>query len=118
MAYVYDKRRIGERLRKRREMLGITQEQAAEQIDKSLNFYVKVELGQMGMSLETVFDICNAFDLRPDEILLDPVDDSTLANITRISKAISNLSPQRQETIIELIKVYLRDVSINSKELS
>ena len=110
MAYIYDKRRIGERLRKRREMLGITQEQAAERIDKSLNFYVKVELGQMGMSPETIFDICNAFDLRPDEILLEPADDQTLANIAWTSKAISKLSARQQETVIEFIKVYLKDI--------
>ena len=113
MAYIYDKTRIGNQIRQRRQALGLTQEQAAERIEKSLVFYSRIELGQIGMSFETLFDICNAFDMTPDEVLLESKSDSTLANIEWLSKRIANLPPKKQQTVIDFIKVYLRDETGN-----
>ena len=109
MVYDYDKRQIGCRIRRQRELLGLTQEQAAEKIGKSWIFYCRLELGQIGMSISTLFDICTAFNVRPDQILIEPEPESISNNRTQIIEAILSLPPERQETAIELLRVYLRD---------
>ena len=110
MAYIYDKVRVGNQIRKIRQSLGWTQEQVAERIEKSLIFYSRIELGQAGMSFQTLLDICFVFGVTPDEILLEPQSEETLANVEWIAKRMSALPAKRQQTAIELFKLYLDDI--------
>ena len=53
----YNKKIVGAEIRKRRLALGLTQEQAAEKIDRALRFYARVGLGDVGMSGDTLLEI-------------------------------------------------------------
>ena len=110
MAYIYDKVRVGNQIRRLRQKLGWTQEQAAERIEKSLIFYSRIELGQTGMSFQTLLDICSVFGVTPDEILLEHHSEETLANIEWIAKRMAVLPAKRRQTAIELFKLYLDDI--------
>ena len=54
----YDKKAVGAEIRRRRLALGLTQEKAAEKIDRALRFYARIELGDVGMSVDTLLEIC------------------------------------------------------------
>ena len=110
VAYIYDKVRAGNQIRKIRQGLDWTQEQAAERIEKSLIFYSRIELGQTGMSFQTLLDICSVFGVTPDEILLEPHSEETLANVEWIARRMTALPAKRQQTAIELFKLYLNDI--------
>ena len=47
----YDRKAVGNEIRRRRLALGLTQEQAAEKVDRALRFYSRIELGDVGMSV-------------------------------------------------------------------
>ena len=50
----YNRKAVGNEIRRRRLALGLTQEQAAEKIDRALRFYSRIELGDVGMSVDTL----------------------------------------------------------------
>ena len=49
---------IGQRLKQRREELGLTQDEISERLDISLKHYSEIERGLTGVSLELLLDIC------------------------------------------------------------
>lgn len=62
---------MGLRIAYYRKKAGYTQEAFAEKIDRSLNFLAQVEgYGTTrGISLETLFKICDALDIQPGKLL-------------------------------------------------
>jgi len=62
---------VGQRIRKCREDLGITQKAASKLCGISQSFYGNIESGNKIMSLETFYSICDAFDVSADYLLYD-----------------------------------------------
>ena len=60
---------IGNRIRERRKIIGITQAEAAELLDISKNFYGDIERGNKRLSLEKVILIYEKFDIDPTYLL-------------------------------------------------
>ncbi len=66
-------------LKKARQQLGLTQEQAAERAGISYSYYVKIENALQTPSLDTMIQICEAFHLSMDRLFLSwPRTDSQL----------------------------------------
>ena len=60
---------IGQRIRKQRELLGLTREELAEKLDISTKFCYDIELGAKGMSVETLCKMSAELMLSTDYIL-------------------------------------------------
>lgn len=60
---------VGERVRNYRVTNSYTQTDFAEKIDISVNFLSEIENGKKGMSQETLYKLCEQFDLSADYIL-------------------------------------------------
>ena len=60
---------IGARIRKQRELLGITREKLAEKIDVTPKFCADIELGVKGISVPTLCKLSEALFLKTDYIL-------------------------------------------------
>ena len=60
---------IGKRVREYREKLGYTREQFAELIGISVRFTADIELGQKGMSLDTLIKICEILSVSSDYLI-------------------------------------------------
>ena len=60
---------MGKRIRLKRELLHLTREQVAEELGISSRFYSYIELGQKGMSVETLYRICALLELDADYVL-------------------------------------------------
>jgi transcriptional regulator with XRE-family HTH domain len=63
------KKRIGERLRARREDLGVSQEHVAFQAEISPTYLSQIENGQRNPSLETLFRVSVALKLDLSELV-------------------------------------------------
>ena len=63
------KKRIGERLRARREELRVSQEHVAFQADISATYLSQIETGQRNPSLETLFRLSTALKLDLSELV-------------------------------------------------
>ena len=54
---------IGNNIKTLRLSKGMTQEQMAEKLNRSVNFVSLIELGKSGTSVTTMIDICNILDI-------------------------------------------------------
>ena len=106
----YDKKAVGAEIRRRRLALGLTQEKAAEKIDRALRFYARIELGDVGMSVDTLLEICGMLKTTPDALLLGESIDGEASEVNWLNEALSNCTSEQRQTAIELVKVYLRSL--------
>ena len=60
---------FGHTMRKWRNSLNLTQQEVAMCCDMSLRFYQDLESGNKQPSLTTIFRICLAIDVSPDELI-------------------------------------------------
>ena len=61
---------MGERIRRYRLKMGLTQEQLAEQIDLSASFLGHIERGSRVASLDTLMRLCKALEITPNDLLI------------------------------------------------
>ena len=66
--------RLGQRIRRQRKLIGLTQKEVAERAGISLPFYGHIERGTRKASLETTVDIANALGVSTDMLLQDSLD--------------------------------------------
>ena len=66
--------RLGQRIRRQRKLMGLTQKEVAERAGISLPFYGHIERGTRKASLETTVDIANALGDSTDMLLQDSLD--------------------------------------------
>ena len=66
--------RLGQRIRRQRKLMGLTQKEVAERAGISLPFYGHIERGTRKASLETAVDIANALGVSTDLLLQDSLD--------------------------------------------
>lgn len=62
---------IGQRIRKYRKALGLSQEQLAERIGISVTHMSHIETGNTKLSLQVFVDIANTLEIQTDELLFD-----------------------------------------------
>lgn len=66
--------RMGQRIRRQRKMMGLTQREVAEKVGISLPFYGHIERGSRKASLETMVSIANTLGVSADMLLQDSLD--------------------------------------------
>lgn len=107
---VYDKVFAGLRIRERREALGLTQEALAERIDKSPLTMTNLERGVVGMSMETLFDLCNVLKVTPNDLLM-PEAPVPATELEWVTQALANLSEHDRSGALDILRAYLRALS-------
>lgn len=60
---------MGERLRAQRKMLGLTQQEVAEQLNIDRSTYSYYELGRTAPSIETLYELTLLFGVSADELI-------------------------------------------------
>lgn len=60
---------IGERIKTQRQKLNLTREIFSEKINISPQFLAEVENGKKGISIETLYKICDTFNISSDYLL-------------------------------------------------
>jgi len=96
---------FGERLRNRRNALGLTQEFVSDKIGKGLRFYQMIERGEKGVSLDTLVRLSQVLTISTDYLLLGDLRDS-LGN--PIMDVFNGLSGQQQEDAIKILQLYAK----------
>lgn len=91
---------IGKRLRKQREKLNMTREEFAEKANISPQFLAEIENGKKGMSVTTLYKICNNFNLSADYLLFGLLSNDTF---TAASRSLSEPYLSYAEDIIDIV---------------
>ena len=109
MMNFYDKKLVGRRIRQRREALGISREQVAEQIGRVPRFCADIERGKVGMSIETLLSICKLLKLTPNDVLIIE-DTNVLSNEAEIIAALNQSTEKQRQDALSLLKLFLNAI--------
>lgn len=109
-----DKAVIGKRVRKQREYLGLSREEFAEKVDISWRFLAEIENGTKGMSAETLYKICTAFNISSDHLLLGR--ENLSGSSTPCMELLSKVPPQCTSYLEDMLKAYLRTIDVIKAE--
>lgn len=121
MKNTYDRLAVGDRLRQKRSLLGYTQDEMAERIDRAAKYYADIERGNCGMSVETLMALSSTLDMSLDYIIYGKTTSETenqkhSDEITAIIE-ILNASPRRQQKhALSLLKLFLHACSPSGQE--
>ena len=110
MSQTYDRLAAGERIRARRKLLGLTQEEMAERIGRVPKYYADIERGSCGMSVETLVSLSRALHLSLDYIILGEGKDgneSRKDEVTVILDLIERSPDRRRDYALRLLKLFL-----------
>ena len=95
---------VGNNIKTIRLSKGMTQEQLAERLDRSVNFVSLIELGKSGMSVPTIIDICNILEIDVNCIFKGLIDYEMKENDKNIIDNILILSNEDKEVVEHLIE--------------
>ena len=72
----YDKIVVGERIRRKRIQLGLSQDELAVRINRATKYCSDIERGMCGMSIETMLAIAKALDMNLDYMMFGEISET------------------------------------------
>ena len=85
----------------------LTQNQVAELTGLEPRHISQIERGLSKGSIDTLIKLCNAYQITPDVILYDLLDEHTKKSISIYNKDFKKLSKKDKESILYFIKYFL-----------
>ena len=96
-------KRVGKRIKQRREQLGLTQEQFAEKLGVATNYISTIERGASFPRYEKLVAIINALETSADAIFRDVVTHSLEYKSYMLLDKMRDLPPEEQNRILETL---------------
>lgn len=96
---------FGERLRRRRNELGFTQESVSDKNNISLRFYQMIERGEKSLSLDTLIGLSKTLNISIDYLLFG---DMPHALDNPIADIISSLSSDQRSDALKILQLYAK----------
>jgi transcriptional regulator with XRE-family HTH domain len=104
-----EKAQIGNRIRERRELLGITQEEAAESSSLDVGHFSRIERGLKVPSLPALYRISRTLGVAPGELLHDPGNDGENDPASRaIQELLATLTQSQRKAVLRALQALLR----------
>lgn len=100
-----NKELIGKRIKHRRKMKGLSQEQLAEKLNLSKNHISSIECGKSLLTTTHLLEICDVLGGTPDYYLVGEISPEA----DPITQLVNQLSPREQATLCCLLSAYLKD---------
>lgn len=111
MKKTYNRLAVGERLRLKRTLLGLTQEEMAERIGRVPKYYADIERGSCGMSVETLMALSDCLSMSLDYIICGSASDSEKEKqkdeMSAIVDMLGNTSERKRYYALQLLKIFM-----------
>lgn len=101
-------KRIGKRIKQRREQIGLTQEQFAEKLGVAPNYISTIERGASFPRCEKLIAIINGLETSADAIFCDVIDHTTEYRASVLSRKLQTLPPADQKRILEIVEFMIQ----------
>ena len=101
---------VGRRIRQTRALLSLSREKFSEKCGISTSFLADIELGNKGLSVETLHRICISANISPAYVILGK-DTSNDANA--ITELLNQLEPKYINSAVDVLKAFI--AAINQK---
>lgn len=107
----YDRVIVGDRIRKKRLLLGMSQDELAEKIDRASKYCSDIERGVCGMSIETMISLSSSLDMSIDYMLFGTLSDEeqkVMDNTeTAIIRALSRCNQKQRESALRMLQLFV-----------
>ena len=103
-------KRIGRRIKERREELGMTQAEFAEKLCVATNYISTVERGASFPRCENLIAILNGLETSADAIFCDVLDHSAAYQASTLSERLGRIPAKEQKRILEVVDLMIRQV--------
>lgn len=103
-------KRIGRRIKERREELGMTQAEFAEKLGVATNYISTVERGASFPRCENLIAILNGLEASADAIFCDVLDHSAAYQASTLSERLGRIPVKEQKRILEVVDLMFRQV--------
>ena len=107
----YDHLAAGESLRSKRILLGMTQEEIAEKINRAGKYYADIERGSCGMSTETLLSLASVLDMSLDYIILGKTEEggeiTHTDEVAAIMRLLDSYPTQSRGYALKLLRLFL-----------
>ena len=112
MSKTYNRLAAGERLRLKRTLLGMTQEEMAERIDRVPKYYADIERGSCGMSVETLMALSHTLNMPMDYIILgreygENPEKKHEDEIVAVLDILDKCPEKQRASILKIIKIFI-----------
>lgn len=111
----YDRIAVGERIRMKRTLIGLSQDELAEQIDRAPKYCSDIERGTCGMSVETMLALSQSLDMPLDYMMFGIASEEVVKNqsdnILSILGILSNCDEKKQSYALRLLKLFVASMS-------
>lgn len=99
--------KMGMRLKEKRKMLKLTQEQMAEKLNVSIKHYGGVERGQAGLSIENLIEACNILGTDLNYLILGKREEHDYLP-EKVKELYFSCPKEKRPFLIELMEVALK----------
>lgn len=117
MNTTYNRLAVGDRLRLKRTLLGMTQDEIAEKINRATKYYADIERGNCGMSIETLLALSDTLHMSLDYILFGKSSfDNEIIHTDEVEAVmglLDNCSQRNRDYALRILKLFL--VASNEK---
>lgn len=111
MNTTYNRLAVGDRLRLKRTLLGMTQDEIAEKINRATKYYADIERGNCGMSIETLLALSDTLDMSLDYILFGKTiqDKETIHTdeVEAVLGLLNNCTDRNRKYALRMLKLFL-----------
>lgn len=111
MKKTYNRLAVGDRLRDKRTLLGLTQDEMAERIDRASKYYADIERGNCGMSIETMLALSGYLNMSLDYMIFGEATEEEKRNqedeVLAIVEMLENCSERKRQYAMRMLKLFL-----------
>ncbi len=105
--YMIDKR-IGKRIKERREALGLTQEELAEKLNLTTNYISTLERGASFPRCEKLILLLNGLETSADSVFCDVLEHSGDYRASALSEKLAELPAEEQKRILDMVELMIK----------
>ncbi len=102
---------MGKRIRRQRELSGLTREQLAEKLEVSTKFCSDIELGAKGISIQTLAKLTDILNLSADYILFGECAKGDSAEFEMLSLLSQKCPEKYRNDLITIVNAFIHSVS-------
>lgn len=95
--------KIGQKIRKYRKAMGMTQEELAEHVEISVTHMSHIETGNTKLSLPVLVDISKVLEVRTDDMLFDSPSEKEIS-IKELTETLETCTANELRIITDIVK--------------
>lgn len=100
---------VGQKIKEKRNKLGLTQEKLAEKCNLSVGYIAHIERGSKSLSLETAVKISHVLNVSIDYLLMDEIEEQDRV-LNSLETELNSLDPKQKDKFIRFARVVINNI--------